>query len=202
MISLVQLCQMLNVCCSGPFLDWKMPNQSGHGTLGTNLEGPSICRFWSMLENSCKFLYDLRNMCFCMSGPYISEGKSSERTNQAGVCAHACCCTSSAASLHHQYSGFLLQCRHTFLLLFAGSTVTAGESFDCFSNFASDTFHGLDFLIWVIMRLYEWCCSLHPTIHRHWVLWPDDVFLTNTLGAAAKGRHHGWKWDQVEHKRF
>jgi hypothetical protein len=35
----------------------------------------------------------------------------------------------------------------TFLLLFAGSTVTAGESFDCFSNFASDTFHGLDFLI-------------------------------------------------------
>jgi hypothetical protein len=35
----------------------------------------------------------------------------------------------------------------TFLLLCAGSTVTAGESFDCFSNFASDTFHGLDFLI-------------------------------------------------------
>jgi hypothetical protein len=101
------------------------------------------------------------------AGTYISEGKSSERTNRAGVCAYACCCTSSAASLHHQYSGFLLQCRNTFLLLCAGSTVTAGESFDCFSNFASNTFHGLDFLLLVIMRLYEWCCSLHPTIHRH-----------------------------------
>lgn len=127
MMSLFQLYQMLNVCCSGPFLHWKRPNQSDHGTHGTKLEGPNICRFWSMLENSCKFLYGLRNMCFCMSGTYISEGKSSERTNQAGVCAYACCCTSSAASLHHQYSGFLLQCRHTFLLLCAGSTVTAGE---------------------------------------------------------------------------